>query len=165
MSQWTHVAGIIRLDNMGICIIRFPGRDELEKILTECIVEKLGKPQTFDGPMPEEKCILPLGSEGSVEYKISPAGHEGGMVWGNVSFYGDLRDFGKDDYPGLKNWFMETCLKFSAGQQPIKQQTAKSIISNSFTIRNAVLLVEIEFGEEFVLVWDGEKKDLRQLTV
>ena len=33
MRQWTHVAGIIRLDNMGINIIRFPGRDVLEEIL------------------------------------------------------------------------------------------------------------------------------------
>ena len=163
MSQWTHVAGIIRLDNLGIVIIRSPGRDELEKILKESIVEKLGKPSTYDSPPTDEECILPLGSEGSIEYQISSSGHEHEVTWGSLSFYGDLRDFGEEDYPGLKDWFKETCLKFSPGLRPI-ELTPKSIISRSFTIRGAVLLVEIGSGKEFVLVWNPERKVLKELT-
>ena len=164
MSQWTHVAGIIRLDNIGVCVIRNPERHELEKVVNECIVEKLGKPHTYYSPIVDEECILPAGSEGSIEYQITPASHEGGLSWGSVSFYGDLRDFGIGDYPGLKIWFKETCLKFSPGKPPV-EQIAKSIISNTFNVRNAVLLVEIEFGKEFVLVWDSEKKFLKELKV
>lgn len=168
MSQWTHVAGLIRVDNLGECVIRFPRRADLDELVRECITEKLGNTTADDIEADTwaedwEKCTVPCGSEGSLQYRISDYADKNGVAWGDISIWGDLRDFGKEDYPELKRWFWESCEKLSMITKPDgPPKQPKELISNSFSIRNAVLLVDVEFQKDYVLVWNDETKTLSE---
>ena len=175
MSQWTHVAGLITLDNLGatiIRLIRFPGREELNKISKEVIRdEKLGYTCDYESSQEDwDKCNVPCGSEGSIQYDILIYPYEHSLVWGNVSIWGDLRDFGTNEYPGLKKWFEESCLNLTIsppkkGEIPAPAKDAKDLISMGFTIRDAVLIVRIEFHETYILTWDNNKKKIIEIVL
>jgi len=95
MSQWTHVAGIIRLDCM-----RF-GEDAA---FLQGVKDAFGHTYHYDPRLSDDeylasrkRCNVPAGSEGSVQYAVQKTGRqspEGGEVsWGVVYIWGDLRDY------------------------------------------------------------------------
>lgn len=117
MSNWTHVAGIIRIDDFRFNN-KIPDFDEL-----------IGKELHFEDPFtkwddayqyPEK--YLPLGSEGSLEKSVWINPNKGCVAAYTVSIFGDLRDH--DDPREIVEWFRKICDKF--------------------TIRNAVIIVENE---------------------
>lgn len=117
MSNWTHVAGIIRIDDFRV-EDKIPDFDEL-----------IGKELHFGDPFakwddayqyPEK--YLPLGSEGSLEKSVWMNPNKGSVAAYTVSIFGDLRDH--DDPREIVEWFRKICDKF--------------------TIRNAVIVVENE---------------------
>lgn len=103
MSNWTHVAGIIRIDDIGRCL----GRDSynLEKRIGE---------------------NLPYGSEGALELEIWEHPNKQSL-WGyTVSIFGDLRDHESADE--VVDWFKDVCSKFTIRDAVI---TAKNNLNGS----------------------------------
>lgn len=100
MSQWTHVAGCIRIDKLG-------GSDS--EIIHE-LTEKLGRTCEFDSSHETwEACNVPRGSEGSLQYSIGVTGEENStdLDWGMVVIWGDLRDY--DNVEEIFQWIKKAC--------------------------------------------------------
>ena len=97
MSQWTHVAAVIRVDDL------FGTREELIKVI--------GKPwkpygNSFDDyptVSKSKQCKLPCGSEGSLDVVISQNPNPQCLAKWVVTIYGDLRDYGSSDE--IRKWF------------------------------------------------------------
>lgn len=106
MSTWTHVVGNIRVD----------GIDCSDSAIEE-IKNILGKPSLYEDWFDET--TLPLGSEGSVQYKIEKYGD--GLPWLSISVFGDLRDF--DDGSIIEKWFKETLEKLWVRDAVLMYQT------------------------------------------
>lgn len=92
MSKWTHVAGVVRYDDLL--------RNPIEAYKEIKRIEELYK-------------NTPQGSEGGLVYSIENRHryeqNENVTSYGahlcDVSFSGDLRDFGEDDWPQLYEFF------------------------------------------------------------
>lgn len=139
MSQWTHVTGMIRLDNLGHCM----GPHSLEKaseIAKENVKKALGNTCTFYSSNEDwDKCSVPTGSEGSLQYEtFFPINEEAGhsLNWGWISIWGDLRDFGEEDYQDLKNWF-------TLSMEKLENKDSKDMMAQ-FMIRDSILAIDIE---------------------
>lgn len=93
MSVWTHVNGVVRLNDYSFLSSKRNTRKDVEKII---------------GPMClfhnwNENTKLPLGSEGSIEYKVIQSTEESNLARFNIIFWGDLRDY--DDLNEIIQWF------------------------------------------------------------
>ncbi len=166
MSQWTHVAGIIRLDSMGFAMVRLSDEVKLKQ-LNEAIKNALGNTYSYeDNPEAFGKCSVPTGSEGSLQYKVSrnTDENEHALSWGFVSIWGDLRDFGAEDVQGVVDWFQQSLDRlikpdgFGDPAEMTDREKADYMLS-AFMIRDAVLSVSVEFIEgRTILLWDEEEK-------
>lgn len=146
MSIWTHINGVIRIDN--ICGDDAKAIRKVKKILGP--IDSSSKPKK-ETP---KNITLPRGSEGSLDYTITPLYNERPKwnykkkkYWGKerefsgmlIAFHGDLRDFGKEsgysnssqDTKYLVNWFRTTVDK----------------LEEDFLIRQGMLLYEAEDEE------------------
>ena len=124
MSIWTHVLGAIRFDD-GL-MIESNGKQKVD--LSNVFISS-----NFYSP--NENCNMPNGSEGSIQYYVKD--EEGCSR--QIVFYGDLRDFDKDDCIEIKKWWNEISEK----------------MREECWIRDAVLQVRPEDGDDFVLTKDG----------
>ena len=131
MSNWTHVAGIIRVN-----AFRFD--DDITKDFDELI----GKECLWDSPTevwddadgnPDK--YLPMGSEGSLQKSIWINPDKDCMDSYTISIFGDLRDH--DNVKEIIDWFKEKCKKL--------------------WVRNAVITVENEYYGTETCVWTGEE--------
>lgn len=102
MSNWTHVAGIIRIDDF---------RSDNETLDFDKII---GKECTFESPnevwedMERNPCdYLPMGSEGSLRKSVWINPNKDCLAAYTISIFGDLRDH--DDADGIIKWFREKC--------------------------------------------------------
>lgn len=87
MSVWTHVAGIVRIDDL-----QFLGQtDWLAYFGKECLYSDSGEVWKDADEHPDE--YLPMGSEGSLRSSIwkNPDPHS--MAAYTVMIFGDLRDY------------------------------------------------------------------------
>jgi hypothetical protein len=129
MSQWTHINGQIRIDDMRF--LESEGALKVKKILGN----------TFDWNSTEEEeeeCSVPYGSEGSLQYIIYENPNLHHLAAYVVSVYGDLRDFGDDeDVEKVKKWFT-------------------SVIDSSI-IRQAILEIDVEGKGGIILYYSNEK--------
>lgn len=84
MSRWTHVAGIIRIDQLPI---------KVRQLSEEAVIAMFSE-------------NAPIGSEGGLTFYadktqvIEPSGFS--AVWGSIGIVGDLRDF--DDHTKVEEW-------------------------------------------------------------
>lgn len=130
MSIWTHVAAIIRIDSIKGFGIGPQSKEELEKVL--------GPVAMFNGSDEDwNSCTLPRGSEGSLQYSIWENEDEHCIYAFTVSVFGDLRDY--EETEPIEKWFNEFCGKF-----PL--------------IRQAICVVEVEYGETKVFQYKEENK-------
>lgn len=133
MSQWTHIAGVIRID----AIRHGNGRDmQQHKALKE-----LFRTWSYgDRNSKRAKCNVPYGSEGSIQVKIVP-GEEDSLAAYAILLWGDLRDFGDaEDIKNLKKWWKHIIDKF---EHP--DLVAPEIKNCYFMgIRQACLKIEVE---------------------
>jgi len=148
MSVWTHVSGIIRVDGMGFVTGHSPTdeRKELERIL--------GITVKFDSP-PDgwDRCSIPYGSEGSIQYKVDIHGGDHSLYRGAGTIWGDLRNY--DNVNEVGEWFKDVIDQIEKDSEYL------------FGIRDAVMAVEVEseLGNKVIYVWDGEKivkKEVRE---
>lgn len=96
MSNWTHVAGIIRIDFIDGLMepIDFDGL--------------LGKELRWGDKRDESVKYLPLGSEGSLYKSIWINPDESHVAHYTVSIFGDLRDH--DSANEIIDWFKDICM-------------------------------------------------------
>lgn len=79
MSQWTHVAAVIRYDKLR---------------LTENDAPVLGNACFFDSPEEDwKKCDIPCGSEGSLHTLLWVNPNESHLASYTATIFGDLRDY------------------------------------------------------------------------
>ena len=103
MSNWTHVAGIIRIDDFGRCL----GRKPLDFI--ELIGKEVSEDDWEDTESNPDK-YLPFGSEGSLHMTVWENPSKSSL-WGyTISIFGDLRDH--DNPEEIVEWFKKICAKF-----------------------------------------------------
>lgn len=88
MSQWTHVAGCIRVDE--ICL------EPSDHLATTTKLK-----QKFRNP--------PSGSEGPIHYHVVRTGKDHSLAWGLIYLWGDLRDFGDPEVPRIFKWLNKAC--------------------------------------------------------
>ena len=91
MSIWSHVAGIVRVEDYSK-VIDGCGKD-FRKIFIE---------STFDNP--KDKCNLPQGSEDSIRFEVIDKPDEYACIK-ELVFFGDLRSFGKNNLEEIRTWW------------------------------------------------------------
>lgn len=98
MSNWTHVAGIIRIDD-----IRFGDTTlDFDKLIgKECLWDSSEDCWMDTHEHPED--YLPMGSEGSLEKSVWINPDKSCMAAYTISIFGDLRDH--DDPNAIVEWF------------------------------------------------------------
>lgn len=119
MSNWTHVAGIIRIDDL-----RFGSKImDFEKHFGKTLNFSDSFDVWEDADKHPEK-FLPMGSEGSLKMSIWINPNPSHMAAYTVSIFGDLRDHHDPD--AIVQWFANRC--------------------NGLIIRNACITVENELN-------------------
>ena len=129
MSNWTHVAGIIRIDDFRFedTILDFDKLIGKELRFEDCF-EKWHDARKH----PEE--YLPQGSEGSLKKSMWINPDKAEITAYTVSIFGDLRDH--DDPQEIVDWFKKICSRFTS-------------------IRNAVIVVENEINGQRSWAYSG----------
>lgn len=101
MSNWTHVAGIIRIDGLGFV--------DFDKLLgKECLWES--PEEVWDDMRNNPDDYLPMGSEGSLKKSIWINPDEHSIAAYTVSIFGDLRDH--NSAKEIVDWFKKKCEGF-----------------------------------------------------
>lgn len=135
MSQWTHVCGCIRYDSLRMAGMPY---NTIKKIK-----ELIGNPVSYEDS--EEKwdaCNVPYGSEGSIQFVFWANPSLNALAAFTVGIFGDLRDFGKEDVPKIKEWFE-------------KVTTVEHLI-----VRAAILEIDVEYEKEpIILRYEGEENE------
>ena len=121
MSNWTHVAGVIRINGFNIdgdtlneYIEKYKSPEERIK---ECIYDTIGRHVGFgvdEDNIPEPH--LPMGSEGSLDISIHIQPLDV-LEIAVVTIFGDLRDHYSAN--SIIDWFKEVCDKLWVRQATI----------------------------------------------
>ena len=124
MSIWTHIAGVIRVDCIR-CICKQP---DFNKIF----VRELWDENTSG------LCNMPMGSEGSLDFRVIENPDKDSLAAYTVVVFGDLRDFGVANIPEIEDWW-------------------NRVLEQCGMIRQAILQIQPEDGEEKILKQKDEK--------
>ena len=104
MSNWTHVAGIIRVD--AIRVDDDVEELDFDKILgNECL--SYSSREVWDDARKHPDKYLPMGSEGSLQKMVWKNPDRGRVNSYTISIFGDLRDH--DSTSKIIDWFIEKC--------------------------------------------------------
>ena len=129
MSNWTHVAGVMRIDDLRFDETKMPDFDKI-----------FGKTLRFEDDWPEDlesrkDEYLPIGSEGSLEMSVHVNEDIHSMAAYVVTIFGDLRDHDSPDE--IINWFKKKYNLVNSSDEVIGG------------VRNACIVAENE--------WNGTK--------
>lgn len=103
MSNWTHVAGVIRVDYMKWDDI--PELDFDELLGKECLWDS--GYEVFEDSDKHPELYLPMGSEGSLQKSVWVDPDDSHIPRYTVSIFGDLRDH--DSCDEIIEWFKNKC--------------------------------------------------------
>jgi hypothetical protein len=116
MSNWTHVAGVIRID-----AIRFPALDgcnpNQEPDWDSVFGRELNDESSYENWALADKhpeWFLPLGSEGSLHKSVWTNPRTSDLAAYTISIFGDLRDHDNPDE--IIDWFQEKCQRLYVRQ-------------------------------------------------
>ncbi len=126
MSNWTHVAGIIRVD--GIADLDFD-----EEIGKECLWES--PKEVWDDAEKNPDKYLPMGSEGSLQKSIWINPNGNCLARYTISIFGDLRDHHSTSE--IIEWFKGKC-------EPLWVRNAVITVSNEWYGTETYTYVENE---------------------
>ena len=139
MSQWTHVAGIIRIDSMVAVMSRGPDSTE------DNLRRRLGEIWNYDSDyIPTSNESTPSGSEGSIQYDIVKTGNEHSLSWGHIVIWGDLRDF--DDPNEIYDWLLNSLA---------------TINEDGMGFRDVAISIDVEYQKQYIVFLEGEEQKLR----
>ena len=141
MSNWTHVAGVIRLDAIRIGDIPDPDFDLL--FGKECLFESPYEVWEDTEAHPEK--YLPMGSEGSLQKNVWINPEKSHIAAYTVSIFGDLRDH--DSAQEIVDWFKEICRR-------IDKPMSGEELPHCF-IRQAVITADNEIAGSASWSYDG----------
>lgn len=131
MSNWTHVAGVIRIDDIrGLIHEDVPDFDKL--IGKEMLYEDwkdVGQKEWEKAFDKRQHKYLPMGSEGSLQKSVWIDEDDHQIAAYTVSIFGDLRDH--DSAKDIVKWF---------------QKLLKRIEKQHYMIRQATITVENEWN-------------------
>lgn len=132
MSQWTHVCGCIRYDSIRMAGMFFNTIDKIKTLV--------GNTCSYEDPEEKwDKCNVPAGSEGSIQFVFWANPHLSSLSAFTVGVFGDLRDFGEEDVPKIKEWFN------------------KVTIGKGVIVRNAIIEICVEgIKEPIILRYDDD---------
>lgn len=171
MSQWTHVAGLIRIDSVGATVIT-SGVIDKDHHIAEVVRTALGHTWKYDDSEEEaDACSVPTGTEGSLQYVVQRnEGEEDshGLSWGFVAIYGDLRNY--ESVEGIAEWFKGALEKL---RKPAAEITVEAMnpfdkamhLLGTFMIRDAVLSIDVEGRPRTILSWNDQQQAMTQLLV
>lgn len=113
MSVWTHVAGIIRVDDIRLLNKDLPDFDKI--IGKECTFESVA--EVLDDYDKNPNDYMPCGDEGTLQKSIwiNPCKESAAAY--TISIFGDLR--GYEAPRPIINWFKETCNKLEWIRQAV----------------------------------------------
>lgn len=123
MSNWTHVAAILRVDSL-----RLSSNEEMN--FQEIFGRELSfysADEVFDEAQSHPERFLPCGSEGSLQMSVWENPNRSCLAAYTVSIFGDLRDH--DSVDEIIAWFDEKC---------------RNLEALAFIIRQAVITVDNE---------------------
>lgn len=106
MSVWTHVAGVIRVDSIR-GLMPAPKFDKI-------FIKRLWGDTNMD-------CNMPMGTEGSLDFRIIENPDKDCMAAYTVVIFGDLRDYGADNIPDIKDWWERVLAEFDIVRQAVLQ--------------------------------------------
>ena len=139
MSNWTHVAGIVRLDSFRNMEGMFKDGIKDNDYNLNDLYDLFGKEIKFDSTYEEwddaeenPNNYLPFGSEGSLKLDLWTNSDKGCISSYTVSIFGDLRDH--DNPQDIVNWFKDRLDKIEYNN------------NNNVWIRQAVILVDNEWN-------------------
>jgi hypothetical protein len=99
MSNWTHVAGVMRVDYYIM------GDDELD--FDKLLGKECHDYDTFVDAYKHPELYLPMGSEGSLRKSVWINPNDSYLARYTVSIFGDLRDH--DSADEIIEWFKNKC--------------------------------------------------------
>lgn len=112
MSNWTHVAAVIRVDALRTGGYK-PNWDKL--IGKECLWSSSS--EVWDDMEANPKQYLPMGSEGSLKKSIWENPDKACLAAYTVTIFGDLRDH--DSCDAIIDWFKNICKNLFVRQATI----------------------------------------------
>ena len=129
MSQWTHIAGLIRVDDLVLSPLDNP-KEKIARAFGNTAKYESSK-ETWD------KCNVPYGSEGSVQYQIERTGSNNELAWGVVFIWGDLRNYSGANE--IYDWLVNAC--------------------KDLMIRSCIVKIDIEYVSSWIVYdkWNDEK--------
>lgn len=125
MSNWTHVAGIIRLDSF-----RFNGEPNFDKLFGKELQWNSDESEWDKADEYPEK-YLPIGSEGSLSKTIWVNPDKSHIPAYTISIFGDLRDH--ESANEIIEWFKEKCKLCDAGDDNVWIRQATITVSNEYS--------------------------------
>lgn len=123
MSMWTHVAGVIRVD----AIRGLLPTPDFKKIFIKSLWNQRNK-----------NCNMPMGSEGSLDFRIIENPYKASIAAYTVVIFGDLRDFGEENVHEIEEWW-------------------NRVLKECGMIRQAVLQIQPEYGQEVILRYSEDE--------
>lgn len=104
MSNWTHVAGVIRVDRIRV-------DDDVEELDFDEILGKecssYSSREVWNDARENPDKYMPMGSEGSLRKSVWVNPNKGHVASYTVSIFGDLRDY--ESISDIIDWFIEKC--------------------------------------------------------
>lgn len=137
MSNWTHVAGVIRVNYMKWDDI--PELDFDELLGKECLY---GDWKAFEDRDKHPKSYLPMGSEGSLQKSVWINPKDSHAARYTVSIFGDLRDH--DSCDEIIEWFKNKCKFINNREAPGFIRQATITVDNEYNGTKSYTYVEEE---------------------
>lgn len=134
MSQWTHIAGIIRVNTLR-GLVGMPGSNEdVENVIRRL----LGPTCNFDSSQEEwDACGVPCGSLGSLQYYIHCTRRGSSIAWGYIALEADLRNY--DSWLEICEWL---------------EKVTKDFNEEDISIRNMAVEIEVEYQKTIVVTYN-----------
>lgn len=133
MSIWTHVCGVIRVDDFTVYT------SEQSTPIKDLFILS-----TFEEP--NKNCNVPCGSEGSIKIKVIEETEDGHEYMKTILIYGDLRDYDNTDCKNIETWW----------------HNIPNLLGKARAVRNAVLRVDCEEGLKYNLDENNMEKGMYQ---
>ena len=112
MSVWTHVAGVIRVDDIRLDD-SLPNFDKI--VGKECLFES--SENTWRDMENNPNDYMPYGSEGTLQKSVWIDPDKSSMAAYTISVFGDLRDY--EEPQPIIDWFIKVCDRFEWIRQAV----------------------------------------------